>query len=341
MKVSIVLLAVLLGVALGGGLDSYNIDLSETTVSGLSAGGFMASQLHYAFSENIKGAAIFAGGPFYCAKASMTTATTACMSVPISISTAALELKASQLASKGEIDSLDNLKDSKVYLYSGTKDTVVKTGVMKAAEKMYEKYGADVVTEFTVPSEHCFPTDDFGKSCGHFGSPYINNCDYNGAEKAFTQLYGDLKPTTTQNTDNLIEFDQTAYFTANKSISMGSKGYVYVPTACQNGEKCKLHISLHGCQMTLADIGTQYITKIGINEIAEANNIVVLYPQVKKSILSPLNPEGCFDWWGYTTPGVLPIANSDKYTTKSGPQMAAIWGMAQDLAGSQAQIEFV
>ncbi len=39
----------------------------------------------------------------------------------------------------------------------------------------------------------------------------------------------------------------------------------------------------------------------GINEIAEANNMIVLYPQIKKSIVDPVNPNGCFDWWGYST----------------------------------------
>jgi poly(3-hydroxybutyrate) depolymerase len=52
--------------------------------------------------------------------------------------------------------------------------------------------------------------------------------------------------------------------------------------------------------MTLADIGTEFVTNSGLNEIAESNNIIILYPQAKKSILNPSNPNGCFDWWGYT-----------------------------------------
>lgn len=36
----------------------------------------------------------------------------------------------------------------------------------------------------------------------------------------------------------------------------------------------------------------------GYNGYAESNNIVVLYPQVKKDILKE-NPNACFDWWGY------------------------------------------
>ena len=37
----------------------------------------------------------------------------------------------------------------------------------------------------------------------------------------------------------------------------------------------------------------------GYIAIAEANNIIVLFPQV---VNSTLNPKGCWDWWGYTSP---------------------------------------
>jgi poly(3-hydroxybutyrate) depolymerase len=37
------------------------------TVSGISAGAFMASQFHVAFSSRVEGVGILAGGPFYCA----------------------------------------------------------------------------------------------------------------------------------------------------------------------------------------------------------------------------------------------------------------------------------
>ena len=62
--------------------------------------------------------------------------------------------------------------------------------------------------------------------------------------------------------------------------SLNTVGYVYVPTACQKGASCVLHVNFHGCQQTLADIGTQYVEHVGLNEWAEANNIIVLYPQV-------------------------------------------------------------
>jgi len=37
-------------------LQAYNVDVSETSVSGLSSGGFFAVQMHVAFSSIMKGA---------------------------------------------------------------------------------------------------------------------------------------------------------------------------------------------------------------------------------------------------------------------------------------------
>ena len=56
------------------------------------------------------------------------------------------------------------------------------------------------------------------------------------------------------------------------------------------------------------------------NHVGELNDIIVLYPQVITSVANPVNPEGCWDWWGYNDSGVgstgdygkqrLPIADS-------------------------------
>ncbi|HXZ06691.1 MAG TPA: poly(3-hydroxybutyrate) depolymerase, partial [Paraburkholderia sp.] len=59
-------------------LPALNIDITQTSVSGLSSGGFMAVQLAVAFSSIIKGAGIVAAGPFYCSQGSLVTATTRC-----------------------------------------------------------------------------------------------------------------------------------------------------------------------------------------------------------------------------------------------------------------------
>jgi hypothetical protein len=57
-------------------------------------------------------------------------------------------------------------------------------------------------------------------------------------------------------------------------------------------------------------------------EVAELNNIIVIFPQILASLISPTNPEGCWDWWGYT---------SMDYATKTGLQMAGIKKMTETL----------
>lgn len=44
------------------GSGSYNIDPDQITVSGVSSGGAMAMQFHFAHSSEIIGAGVFAGG---------------------------------------------------------------------------------------------------------------------------------------------------------------------------------------------------------------------------------------------------------------------------------------
>jgi hypothetical protein len=86
------------------------------TVSGISAGGFMASQMHVAFSSQIQGAGIFAGGPFYCAQDTIVGALTACTVDPFLLDVGILVSEAKNYANKGNIDPLSNLNKSRVFL---------------------------------------------------------------------------------------------------------------------------------------------------------------------------------------------------------------------------------
>jgi len=50
------------------------------------------------------------------------------------------------------------------------------------------------------------------------------------------------------------------------------------------------------------------------------------------SDISPSNPNGCFDWWGYTV-NALPIQTSLKYATQDGPQIKVVAAELSTLAG--------
>jgi len=237
------------------------------------------------------------------AKDSLTYAQVDCQYVPSQINLSDLELAAKLCASGGVCDGLGNLTTTRVYFFSGTKDTVVNPGVVKAAYQFYVDLGtpsSNLKGVFSYAAEHAFPTDDYGPACSHLGTPYINNCAYDSAFDMLDFLFGGgLKPPVSAPASNIFTLSQQDYtpnHVAPSSLSLGPNAYVYVPSACSNNQSdCKLVVNLHGCQQTLDDVQLQYITKTGMNEVAEANNIVVLYPQTIKSSLSPFNPQGCFD----------------------------------------------
>jgi poly(3-hydroxybutyrate) depolymerase len=80
--------------------------------------------------------------------------------------------------------------------------------------------------------------------------------------------------------------------------------------------------------MTSEIIGEKFVKYAGYNEVAELNNIIVLYPQTHPTDLGPdiffppWNLHGCYDFWGYT---------GHDYAFKTGPQMAAIKAMIDRL----------
>ena len=95
-------------------------------------------------------------------------------------------------------------------------------------------------------------------------------------------------------------FDQRPFAEAAGSVSFADQGWLYVPSACaaRRDDACRLHVVFHGCKQGV-DRGRRRVrAPRGFLEAAEAGRIVVLFPQVKPT-LQPLNPLGCWDWWGY------------------------------------------
>ena len=50
------------------------------------------------------------------------------MVMPYAINVASLQAETESYASTGEIDAIENMRNDKVYLFSGTKDTTVNPG---------------------------------------------------------------------------------------------------------------------------------------------------------------------------------------------------------------------
>lgn len=174
-----VLMAVLAAVSYTQ-VPSINADTTMISASGISSGAFMAVQFHVAFSSQVKGVGVVAGGPYHCSEGSPLTAINTCMNNPSAINTDDLEAYIDKESSSG-IDDATNLVNSKVFIFAGTKDTVVNPQSGHHAEDLYLKLGADVKTEYSIAAEHSMVTKDYGNACDYKGSPYINKCDYDTA----------------------------------------------------------------------------------------------------------------------------------------------------------------
>jgi len=314
--------AVLLGGAASAAvnLPQLNIDKTQTTVSGLSSGGFMAAQLHVAYSATFKkGAGIVAGGPFYCAEGSITNATGRCMASPAGIPTSSLVTTTNNWASQGVIDPVVNLQSSKVYLFSGSLDSTVKPGVMDALKTYYNSFvpAANVVYKKDIAAEHAMITDDYGSACSTKASPYINDCNFDLAGAMLAHFYGTLNPRNsgTLASGNFVEFNQSQLITGH---GMAPTGWAYIPQACTAGAQCRVHVVLHGCQQNVTLVQQQYVRNTGYNRWADSNNLVMIYPQTSTQATN-----SCWDWWGY---------DSASYAKKSGPQMVAIKAMVDQVS---------
>ena len=305
-------------------LSAFNVDPSTVTVSGISSGGFMAVQLQVAYSKRIFGTAIFAGGPYYCAQDSGTTAQGYCESgngIPLQ---ALIDYTNGQ-ASSGTIDPTSNIASKPIYMFSGVNDTTVHQSVMNALQQYYETYTKSTNITYNNNSQaaHAWISPDGPNSCNSAYIPYINNCGIDPEQTFLSMFYGTLNPKNTGSVaGSYVQFDQNAFVSGGNanSYSMDSTGWLFVPANCANGQACRLVVALHGCLQYQGIVQQQFVQKSGINEWADTNNIIVLYPQTIAS--SPNNPLGCWDWWGYT---------SSDYALRSGPQMVAIMAMVSQI----------
>jgi poly(3-hydroxybutyrate) depolymerase len=333
------LLALSSAVSAADALPAAGADIKQTSVSGLSSGAFMTSQLYVAYSDIMVGAGVVAGGPYLCAKSwslnpLVVNATTTCMSPltpAVGPNTPLLVKLTESLAQSGEIDALDNLKDDHLYVFSGQNDKTVITAVVDQTKAFFEAVGvpaASIKYDTSVDAGHALITDSSKDTdCPVTAAPYINDCDFEQSTRILDQIYTDMQPPATLLSSAVIAFDQTE-FLDSKTTSMSDTAYAYIPATCQAGRSCPVHVVFHGCKQGAAVIGDKYYAQTGYNYMAEANDLIMLYPQVQPSNAAPLNPEGCWDFWGYSSPTA---AQPDFYSRKA-PQISAVYRMIERLA---------
>ncbi len=322
------------------GLPALGAAIGETTVSGLSSGAYMAGQFQVAHSSIVQGAAIIAGGPYGCAESAFagmvvgpaatmlnaSKAVTGCMKNGMALwgvpNAGLLAGKTEQLARDGAIDPTDSLKSDRVYLFSGKEDRTVVPTIVAKANDYYLQVGvpaANIKYVSDLAAGHGFVTETEGQACARSGEPYIIDCDYDQAKDLLTHLYGPLAAPSAAPAGTFSQFSQRAFAGDRGEHGLSDTGAVYIPQACRQ-ETCRVHIAFHGCAQNEDAAGDSFIKKTGFSRWADTNRLIILFPQTKANAV---NPQGCWDWWGYT---------GRDYLTMEAPQIRAVYRMVQQLA---------
>ncbi len=310
---------------------ALDLDLGETSASGLSSGAFMAVQLGVAYSSTVRGVGAFAGGPYDCAGGSVATALTTCMSSPSGLDVPALVARTRARAASGAIDPVDGIAGQRIFLFGGADDRTVDPAVMDGLRDYYAALVSDpgaIVFERRRPATgHTMPTLTAGVECSATRTPYVGRCGYDGAGEALAAIYGPLAPRVDAPAGRVVAVPQRVHAGGGEH-SLAEEALAYVPPSCLAGERCSVHVAFHGCQQSTAQIGETFVREAGYNAWADANHLVILYPQTIPT--RGANPNGCWDWWGYDSPD---------YATRRGPQLRAVMGMLEALAGTALPVE--
>lgn len=306
-----------------GSLSGHRI--SGVYVAGISSGGYMAGQLQVAYSSRIKGTAVFGAGPYYCAQNNANQALYACAANTYPDYLGTLEYDASLWSAYGWIDPIGNLSGRPVWVYHGSQDTAIAASVSKDGATFWSDFGARVTSVTGQGAGHAWVSPYGPNSCATTGSPYLNNCGTDPEHDLLTAMLGSVSAANTGPlTGTLTQFDQNAYAVGGSAgaLDLSGSGFAYVPKSCTATSSCRLLVALHGCEQGYDAIGTAFVDRANLDQYADTNAMIVLYPQ---ATTGPSNPLGCWDWWGYL--------GATNYPIQGGAQIESILNMVDALGG--------
>ncbi|HVL71417.1 MAG TPA: PHB depolymerase family esterase [Beijerinckiaceae bacterium] len=313
------------------------------TVSGLSSGAFFAHQFHVAFSGTVAGAGIVAGGPYACPEqAPFWLSLNPMRRVVMALAVCSHKERAAfgfwtlwlprapdpdhsadairDEERRGAIDDPKNLAGARVWLFAGGLDEEVPRATVEAVRATYAQAGVpagNIALEVDESANHGLPVAGAPLACGVAEPPFLVDCGFDAAGRLLAHLLPDGFDPAPRAPDpaRFRRFDQRP-FGAGAGLDDG--GFLYLPQACETGP-CRLHVVFHGCRQAAERLHLTFVTGSGHARFAEANRLVLLFPQVARSADNPL---ACWDWWGYT---------GADYMRRAGPQMRAVKAMVDAL----------
>lgn len=305
----------------------------ETSVLGVSSGGYMATQLAVAWPERFTGLGVLAAGPWSCAQGSLGLALGQCMSTRRGMpDMQALTQRLAGYRERDLVGEAEALEALRVYVWHGGADEVVEPrlgealaeqfrGWLKAPSQLQLRQDAEVGHGWPVDTTVAHADGDELADCHDAGPPHLLACGLDIAGDALNWLHDDqTAPTGGAPPGELQRFDQGDY----DAKGLADTGYLFVPEGCEAGG-CRVSMALHGCSMAAEQIGEAFVRHSGLNAWAAENRRIVVYPQAETRLG---NPQACWDWWGYaeSTWQIDPMHDS-----RQGTQTRALMAMLERL----------
>lgn len=240
-------------------------------------------------------------------------------------STETLLNKARKLASRDRSDRiapLSNLATSQVYIAHGAGDIVVGNPQTQGLHDFYVKAG---VPESNITmacsadktcslSGHAVVTPNGPRQCSDNEHPFLNKCDEQNVPDEILNLFyaaklGRWNPPSKTLTGQLIAFSQDKELENLKDVDtrkhrLAETGYLYVPKVCRE-RQCPVHVAFHGCVQSEAVLAANdkelsrlrpgeahnnsFVRDAGYNASADANGIIILYPQADPFLFPTIN----------------------------------------------------
>lgn len=307
-------------------LPSLDAGKEDASVVGISSGGYMATQLAVAFPERFAAVGVLAAGPWGCAEGSLNRALNHCMTTADGEpSLDRLENRRRRYESAQLVGPREALSQLRVYVWHGEDDEVVEPVLGDLLAAQWERWLASPEQLHVERREetghgwpvrlHDAPPPQLLGDCQQGGGSYLLACDDDVAGDMLSFLYPE-RESQSAGQGQLRAFDQSVFAVSG----MADSGFVFIPEGCEQGG-CEVTLALHGCQMSEDAIDDTFVRHSGLNEWAAAHRQIVLYPQAESSMM---NPQGCWDWWGYAERSSRLTPQHD---TREGAQVEALMAM--------------
>ncbi len=164
--VAVLLLGSVADASAGDALPRLNILPGSLTVSGVSAGGYMATQYQVAYSKDVIGAGIIGAGPWLCAQGIVTRALNECLrgsAAGPEVRPLVATLRAS--AAARTVDDPSWLAPDRIWIFHGKRDRKIGAAVTDSLLRFYHAFvpRERIHYEMRIPAAHGFPTAGLGR----------------------------------------------------------------------------------------------------------------------------------------------------------------------------------